>query len=328
MRLNWANWLPPVWFLGLHQTLSGDPDPATRLLADRAVFGLLGTVGVSVITYLLSYHRHRTLLMEGIGERTRESRWSRRAVGWFVRKPRQQAIVGFMLETVARSRHHRMVLMGYGGVGIALLLTGVPVIGGTVETTKVLLADFVYYHMLALLLLLIGARHVFSLPTELKANWIFQITEADARREWLSSMDRFVIFWGALLLLVAPAPAEIWLLGMQGAADILLFAAMGLLAYETTFASWDRLPFTCSYLPGKIPVWMILAFFGLLGVLTLAHTLLVTVLSHPLLFVFSLSAVTAVWLRKRAVRRDSWAYLRLCYEDTPEPVVRSLDLLR
>jgi hypothetical protein len=73
---------------------------------------------------------------------------------------------------------------------------------------------------------------------------------------------------------------------------------------------------------------MILAFFGLLGVLTLVHTLIVTVLSDPLLFVFTLSAVTAVWLRKRAARRDSWAYLRLCYEDTPEPVVRSLDLLR
>jgi hypothetical protein len=230
MRPNWANWLPPVWFLGLHQTLSGDPDPFTRLLADRAVFGLLVAIGVSGITYLLSYHRHQTLLMEGMSERARESRWSRKAVGWLVRKPRQQAIVGFMLETVARSRHHRMVLMGYGGVGIALLLTGVPFIGRTVETTKVLLANFVYYHMLALLLLLIGARHVFSLPTELKANWIFQITEADARREWLSSMDRFVIFWGALLLLVVPGPSEIWLLGMQGAADILLFVAMGLLA--------------------------------------------------------------------------------------------------
>ena len=35
LRPEWAAWLPPVWFLGLYQTLSGDTAPAMRLLANR-----------------------------------------------------------------------------------------------------------------------------------------------------------------------------------------------------------------------------------------------------------------------------------------------------
>lgn len=327
-RPPWAAWLPPVWFLGLHQALSGDPDPAARLLAGRAGHALLVAVVLAMAAYLISYHRHRLLFMEGMSGRARESRWSRALAGLLAQTPRQRAVMGFMLDTVTRSRHHRMVLMGYGGLAFALLLTGLAGIGQTVEPAGALLAGFVYYHMLALLLLLIGARHVFALPTEWKANWIFQITGAEGRIEWLSCVDRFVYFWGALLVLTLPAPFEIWLLGMRGAAGVLLFAVLGLLAYEWAFSSWDRVPFTCSYLPGQVPVWMILAFFGLLGVLSLAHALLVAVLSDVLSFVYTFAAIVAVWLRKRAARRESWTYLRLRYDDTPEPAVQSLELLR
>src|SRR5690349_20753090 len=102
--------------------------------------------------------------------------------------------------------------------------------------------------MLALLFVLVGARHVFSLPADLRSNWIFQITEAGGHKDWLAGVDRFVLFWGALLVLVLPAPVELWLLGWRAAAGAILFGALGLLAYEIAFASWDRLPFTCSYL--------------------------------------------------------------------------------
>ena len=54
-----------------------------------------------------------------------------------------------------------------------------------------------------LLLLLIGTRHLFSLPTELEANWIFQITEGEGRGQWLRAVDRFVLFWGALMLVTS-----------------------------------------------------------------------------------------------------------------------------
>lgn len=321
----WKNWLPPVWFLGLFQTLSGDGE--AHALADRGVMALWISIAAAVLTYVASYQRHRTLLMEAMTERASESRWTRILTKLLTHTPRKQAVADFMLETMLRSRHHRMMLMAYGGVGFALLLTGTSAIGRVAEPTTVLRANFVYYHMLVLLFLLIGARHVFSLPTVVKANWIFQITEADGRMEWFSAMDLFVYSSGALLL-AAPAPVEIWLFGVQGAAETLLFAALGLLAYEFAFASWDKLPFTCSYLPGKIPTWMILAFFGFLGVLTLVHAMIMTVLSMPWLFIAALGGTIGAWWRKRATRLDVRAQVRLCYEDAPEPVVKSLGLMR
>ncbi len=324
----WSTWLPPVWFLGLYESLAREPDSSANLLAGRAIQSLLVAVALAVITYVLSYRRHQTLLIEGASGRARESRWSRAMVRLLARKPREQAIAGFMLDTAARSRHHRMILMAYGGIGFALLLTGIEGIGKVVVPDRTLLADFVYYHMLALLLLLISTRHVFSLPTELKANWIFQITEASGREEWFAGLDRLVLFWGSLLLLAVPAPLEFRLLGPRAAADMILFAALGLLAYEFAFASWDKLPFTCSYLPNAVPVWMILAFFGLAGVFALLSTVLMDVLTNPLHYVLTLAGVVALWARKLIVRRDSWEYLRLCYEDTPEPAVKSLDLLK
>ena len=53
-------------------------------------------------------------------------------------------------------------------------------------------ACFVYAHVILLVFLLIGVRHLFSIPVELKANWAFQITEGEGRRDWLAAVDRFV----------------------------------------------------------------------------------------------------------------------------------------
>ena len=121
-----------------------------------------------------------------------------------------------------------MILMGYGGLGFALLLTGVVAMEAAFPPSQVIAADFVYYHILALLFLLAAARHLFSLPTELKANWIFQIMEGEGRVEWMRAVDRFVLLCGAAPLLLVPLPIELRLLGWRGIADAGLILAVGL----------------------------------------------------------------------------------------------------
>jgi len=148
----------------------------------------------------------------------------------------------------------------------------------------VVTADFVYYHILALLFLLIGTRHLFSLPTELKANWIFEITEGEGRVSWLTAVDRFVLFWGAVLILI-PFPLDVRLLRWRGLAEAALSLGVGLLSYKWAFSSWEKLPFTCSHLPGKRPIGMILAFFGLIAVVSLLHGLLLSILYNGIVSV-------------------------------------------
>jgi hypothetical protein len=291
------------------------------------VLALTIAMVVALLSYLISYHRHRTLLVEGTIGRAKEWRLRNTLPGWLSHTPREQAVVAFIIKTLARSSHHKMIFMGYVGLGFALFLTGVLSISEAFEQARVVAADFAYYHLLALLFVLIGTRHLFALPTELKANWIFQITEGEGRGDWLRAVDRLVLFWAVVPMLVVPLPLEIRLLGLRGIAEAALFLVLGLLAYEWFFFAGEKLPFTCSHLPGKTPIWMILAFFGLLGVLAVVHSLLVAILYNSVVFVTALAVLLTAWVRIHRTRRQGWAEMRLRYEETHDPAVQGLNLL-
>jgi hypothetical protein len=322
LKPEWARWLPPIWFLGLYQTLAGDTDRAMGVLAGRALAALGIAVTLALLSYLVSYHRHRTLLLEGSSAKAK-----RRPLPAFLAcSPRRQAILAFMMQTLGRSNQHRMILMGYGGLGLALLLTGIAGMGSAFKPARVLAADFVYYHVLAILLLLVGARHLFSLPTELKANWVFQIMEGDGRIEWLHAVDRFVLVWGAAPLVLLPFPVEIRLLGARGFVETTLLLLLGLLVYEWTFSTYNKLPFTCSRLPGTTPVWLVLATFGLFGALGLLHSLLLAALYNETLFATLLILMLPAWWHFRRTRRQNREEVRLKYEESPDLEIHALNL--
>jgi len=115
---------------------------------------------------------------------------------------------------------------------------------------------------------------------------------------------------------------------LRGCAEAGLFVALGLLAYEWTFFDWNKLPFTCSHLPGKTPVWMVLGVIGLLGALGLLHSLLLAALYNVMLYMTLLAILPAVWWRIRSNRRQSWEEVRLKYEEAPEPEIHALNLLK
>ena len=327
VRPEWSRWLPPVWFLGLFRALSGDPDPAMHALAQRALAGLTVALSLALLSHLVSYHRHRTLLVEGAAGPARNGYLGGRLLDRLVSDPREEAILGFMMKSLMRSSYHRMIMMGYGGLGFAVLLTGFIGAPRFAEPARVVTAGFVYYHILALLFLLIGARHLFSRPTELKANWIFEITEGEGRLAWLTAVDRFVLLWGAVLMLI-PFPLEAWLLGWRSLAEVALSLVLGLLSYEWVFLSWEKLPFTCSHLPGKTPIGMVLAFFGLIAAVSLLHRLLLSILSNRLVTVIAMAVLLALWTSIHRVRRHSWTDLHLKYEEVPDPAVYGLNLLK
>lgn len=324
-----ARWLPPVWFLGLHQVMSGDRDPFLRALAQRAMAALALAVALSLVTYVFSYRRHRKLLVEGIMVPRRERRLSGRIFDWLVPDPRQQAVMTFLTKTLAGSSQHRLIPMGYGGLGVAIAMSGMLGLKAVVEPARVAAANFIYVHVILLVFLLLGLRHLFSMPMELKANWVFQVTEGEGRREWLRAMDRLLLFWGAAAMLVLPFPLEIRLLGWRAAPESVLFVVFGLLCYEALFYAWDKLPFTCSHMPEKTPSWIkALQLLALLSVLPIVNWILLGCLYNELQFAAVFMALAAAWACVHSARRKSWTDLRLKYEEMPDPAVHSLNLLR
>ena len=320
LRPEWARWLPPIWYLGLCQSRSGNSDPAMSALAHRGWMALLIAVLLALSTYVISYRRHRSLLVEG-GGRPPQKGQSNILLGWLFRDPRQQGVVAFMLTTLGRSGHHRMVLMGYGGLAFAIAMTGA-------VTLKDPAVAFVFFHMVAIVVLLIGARHLFSRPTELKANWVFQLTERDARGEWLYAVDRLVLLCASLLWIV-PLPVEVHWLGMRGIAEAALTAIGGLALYNWTFSSWDKLPFTCSYLPGKTEGWVLaLRFLAIAAVMPFLQGLLFRTLYSSALYTVLFVILAAAWRRFHIARREHWPEVRLKYEEVLDPAVHGLNLGR
>ncbi len=324
-----ANWLPPVWFLGLYQLMAGDPDPQMRALAHRAVAALSASILLTLATYIVSYHRHRTILLEGPMESRNNRQWILAFFNWLVLKPRRKAIITFMMKTLAASSQHRTILTGYIGFGIAVLLSGLLGIKNVVHPSKVIAASFIYGHVVVMIFFLIGCRHLFAIPVEVRANWIFKITENDGRNDWLTAVDRFVLFGGAMVLVLIPLPIEFKLLGWQAAAELLLFALFGLVCFEAVFLSWNKLPFTCSHLPGKFPMWIrALQLFALLTLLPLVNAALLASIYSRILFLVMLVLLLTASFFLHAYRVRGRCELHLKFEESPEPAVLTLDLLR
>jgi len=324
---HWARWLPPVWFLGLYQDKLGDSDPQMWAMAHWALTGLLGSMFLTLITYFLAYRR--SAVLEDVAPAKPRIRRQFGLLELLCSKPRQAGVCSFMGKTLAASSHHRMILMGYLGFGAAILVTGVVGIRSMVQPGRLIAADFIYAHLLMVIFMLVGFRHLFSIPVELQANWIFRITEPEGRKEWLGAVDRFVLGLGTTGLFLAPFPVELKLLGWRALGESTLLAVFGLVCFQCAFYSWEKLPFTCSHLPGKFPVWLrALQLFGLIMLLAPARSFLLVCLYNPVLF----SAVLIVLLVAATLmnhnRMRAHGEIRLKYEESLEPAVLSLSLLK
>ena len=314
MLRTWA-WMPPVWFLGLHEKLGGGQDPFLLALAPRAVRATWMAVGFAALMYLTAAVRYRRLLIEGgeglAPERMRERRWPR----WFARNPRQEAILQFIAAVVSRSRVHRMVLMAYAGGGLALMVNAV-LLGGPKQVLRFVL---LYWPLGFCFVALAAIRHAFVMPAEWKANWIFRLTESPGRRDWMSAVERFVVVCVIAPVTLAPLPFSMLLLGAPLALrTTALQILVSLAVFEFLFYSWQQLPFTCSYVPGKTS--LILQLGGWLVVMTMVVPMLARAVAAlaqmPMVFVFYLPIFLAIWLWARHRRRDGWGEAPLIYEDT------------
>jgi len=257
-------WLPSYWFLGLFHQLNGSMHPALVPLVRRAWIGLaISTLGAGS-ALLLSYFR----LLPKIIEQP-DILPGARAVPWspHLGNSLQSAITLFSLRTLLRSRQHRMILSFYLGIGLAIVVgysqTGfaglVPVNGG-ISTT------FLLASILMMILTVLAIRVVASIPISLPANWIFRVTEVRpahlyqraVRFSWLTlGVTPILLILSEAFLASYPWP--------QVLGHLVTMLFLGMLLVELCLYTFQKIPFTCSYLPGKANIhfafWACLLFF-------------------------------------------------------------------
>jgi len=317
---------PTYWFFAFFNQLNGTLPTQLNWLAARAWIGLSIAVSGAAASLLLCYMRTMKKIVEepdlipGAGG----SHWSPRFGG-----PLQTAIVLFSFRSLARSRQHRVIFAFYLSIVFAIALSLLKVILSTTGPIP-LSSALIIPTVLMMCFAVIGLRNVFPLPISLTANWILRITQLRPTQNYLAATRSSM-----LLLAVGPA----WLLSaslslrytpwQHVAEHLLVLALLGLIFAELSLIGFYKVPFTCSYLPGKSNIQF--AFWGFVIVLLILaisfapfeYAALSNAFSYSLL-IFELAAAEAALI---AINRHRAKSAVLYFEEPPEEPITSLNLI-
>ena len=237
-----------------------------------------------------------------------------------------------------RSRQHRVILAFYLSIGFAMtifLLRSPEVTERILETNLSDPWHEVSIPILASTLIMtiasiVGTRVLFSMPMDLRANWVFRLTGGLDGARYLAAARRALLavaltpLWlGSAAICFALWP---WRPAAAHMAALALFSLM--LADICTFG-FRKIPFTCSYLPGKSRVHMVilsallLLYFSLFAVRFERDVLATTSGQLTLIGVLLAGAVIA---RRCAVFEAKGDASWVRFEETDANDVLALDL--
>jgi hypothetical protein len=271
----WLSWIPSYWFVGLYQQLSGSLHPALAPFARRAWIGLIVAVGATAAAYAASYFRTLRKIVEepDIAPAFKKNRLPH--FGGAL----ETALAQFSIRSLLRSRQHRMIFAFYLGVGLAfaiLFLNAPRELSGPQadavdqwhEPSVPLLASTI-----ALMgFWVVGARVVFSLPLDLRANWVFRVLPVQAGAQCLRARRR-ALFAVSVVPAWAISAAALFALWpwRPAAAHLAGLACLGIFLAEFSFDGIQKIPFACSYLPGRSHIhvtflfWIYMLLTGIVG---------------------------------------------------------------
>lgn len=331
-------WIPSYWFLGIFQQLSGSltaPDGTVLVgLAMRAWISL-GVVGfMAALLFLLSYFRTLRKIVE-----QPDIIPSARRLNWLppFGNSLETAITQFSIRALVRSRRHRVLLSFYSGIGFAIviLFLRTPVahqlatasVGDSWHQVSLPLLASSFVMMAAWVL---GTRVVFAIPLELRANWIFRVTQVRSANNYFCGTRRTVYVMALAPVWCASALVffSCWPWS-QASEHLIVLVLVGISIAEIWLYGFQKIPFTCSYLPGKSNLhitFLLCLMLGLNGIFWGAeferHALsdlkkylcIVAVLAGTVIF---------AWMRRAGA---GYERAELLFQDEMAPVITTLGL--
>lgn len=335
---DFIEWSPPFWFHAIYETSIGRNVSPYPELATRAWFALALVMASTILLYALTYIRQAMMQAEA------QNRLPfplveavfRRGFRLWHHSETQYAIVSFIFKTLARSRQHKLVLSAYLGIGLAILVNMWVLDWMRISSLRrmdLAQEEIVHTALSAPLVMafffLSGLRLVFTIPVTLQANWVFRLLEGDHRAQWLDAVESsFYVLALLPVLLVAPlfqVPLMGWrvLPGHLAICTLLMLILVELMLWE-----WQKVPFVCSYLPGRrnVALTFILYWFGFsLYALAMTRFEVWSLRSFPRWLVM-VGLLLAIFAKVRELRRETWGLLPLKYEEEAEKAVETLGL--
>jgi hypothetical protein len=172
-------------------------------------------------------------------------------------------------------------------------------------------------------------RLSFLLPADLRANWIFRMTESDASRaDTLRAVSRTLAAVGVFAPIGVTFPILLATFGPSALVATAIATLVSLLLAELVLSDWQRLPFTCTWLPGKrsLAQVVLLCFTAFVLFTTFGRGAVGIGLrgATPAIVVIALLAVANLVLQRR--RRRLWSEIPLDFEDVSPYRVESMRL--
>ena len=258
--------LPPVWFIGICETLWGNganPYYAAMAQSARLAFGL--AISVAIFSYTVSFRRSFIRIPETT-ETGPLPRCQFRLLPanlfdpLILRDPPQRACFHFISRTLLRSEAHLQIAAAFVAMGLVVSAQALvsyfhagaraaataAVLGITLPRTPS--ADLLSIPFILAFCIIVGIRLAFELPASLRSNWVFALwidpntlqTRPIARKILLTfSLTPLV----PLCFLFAYFP---W--GLPTALmHTVIFAACTVAFVEVLLLRFRKIPFTCSY---------------------------------------------------------------------------------
>jgi len=286
-----ARWIPPLWFLGLDESLlQGAQAPAASW--NLATIGLLATGSVTLlalIAYPLAWSRQKKRAIEGASQpRGNRSRPIAAILAkTILKRPQQRAIFHFLTQTIARNPRYQIYLALYAGAGLALALcTTISVRQSGQHALTPTLWQPGLHAILPLLLFwtVAGLRGSFSTPVDMRARWVFPINLALAPTTAESDPYAFpgpaaksAKTWVLLCCLALSGLTLALLLALHWSYSALLIqavtgAALSLLLADLFFLGRTQIPFTRPRLPGRTNLAIVFTLYTVVFPVTVLAT--------------------------------------------------------
>jgi hypothetical protein len=315
---------PVFWFFGMFCQTTGIFPIELNALALRAWFSLAAVGTGAVVSLLLCYLRTMKKTVEEPDLAPR--RGAERSI--FPGDSLESAVVRFSMRSLARSRQHRVVYAFFLAIAFAIALSTLTQVANDRRPQPVT-PHFLMSTFMMMCLAVAGLRSIFSLPVALKANWVLQVTQ-------LSAPLRYIAGTRQAVLVMATVPAWLAAAGLslfyhpwhQVIEHMLILVLAGAIMTDAVLIGVSKIPFACSYLPGKSNVqYMFWAF--VIGFIPLAmmfsryeQSVLDRPLAYTLLIALLLLTGSLLWVFNR--HKAKTAVLR--YEESESEVITTIGI--
>ena len=245
--------LPPVWFLGISQSIWGNGnDPFYASMTTRAFASMAWVLLIGTAAYILSFRRSFLRVPETADSGPLPLATKRFIPQMYLSRvictsPSQRACYDFIFRTLLRSDGHLQIALAFAALSLvasaaSLLSLDNPgmILAGPIPSTEFLAIPFILSYCI-----IIGIRFAFEIPSALEANWIFRVwlkaDDGQARPVARRVLNAATLPWLVPTALVSTGVIFNWAIAIQHAA---VLTASNLVLVEVLLINFRSVPFT------------------------------------------------------------------------------------